>query len=67
VTDEVWLPLHKTKKDKVKVDCFQLPEHIRTNGLRCCYKREKEIIFCFKPQLSGEVFFYKEGNYGEME
>jgi hypothetical protein len=22
VTDEVWLPLHKTKKDKVKVDCF---------------------------------------------
>jgi hypothetical protein len=54
-----------TKKDKVKVDQLQLLEHIRTNGLRCCYKREKEIIFLpqtFFLSLARSVF-YKEGNY----
>jgi hypothetical protein len=56
------LPLQKQKRQS-KVD--PIMEHIRTNGLRCCYKREKgRLFFASKrsSQLSGEVFSIKKEN-----
>jgi hypothetical protein len=56
------------RKSKKKVD-LQLPEHIRTNGLRCCYKGKKGDYFSKRSsQLSGEVFSIKRRKLcGKME
>jgi hypothetical protein len=50
VTDEVYNSC-KTK-DKVKVDLASITEHIKTNGLRCCYKREKGSFLNLNVLLS---------------
>jgi CubicO group peptidase (beta-lactamase class C family) len=66
VTDEVWALVAKNKKDKVKIDFNNYVGTYKDNWLGDVVISEKKgkLLFASKrsPQLSGELFFYKEKN-----
>ncbi|KRD06438.1 serine hydrolase [Flavobacterium sp. Root901] len=67
VTDEVWAAVAKNKKDKLKTDFSKITGTYKDNwfGEIAITEKKGKLYFTSKrsPQLAGEVFFYKEGNY----
>ncbi|MCV9928313.1 serine hydrolase [Flavobacterium sp. LS1R49] len=67
VTDEVWAVVAKNKKDKIKTDFTKIIGTYKDNwfGEVTITEKKGKIYFASKrsPQLVGEVFFYKDGNY----
>ena len=67
VTDEVWAAVAKNKKDKIKIDFNTLKGTFKDNWFGEIVISEKKGKLYFaslrSPQLTGEVFFYKEDNY----
>ncbi|MEZ7498894.1 serine hydrolase [Flavobacterium sp. Arc3] len=67
VTDEVWATVAKNKKDKVKVDLASITGTYQDKWFGDVVINEKKGRLFFESkrssQLSGEVFFYKKGNY----
>jgi CubicO group peptidase (beta-lactamase class C family) len=66
VTDEVWALVAKNKKDKIKIDFNNYVGTYKDNWLGDIVISEKKgkLLFAAKrsPQLSGELFLYKEKN-----
>ncbi|MFT5252603.1 MAG: CubicO group peptidase (beta-lactamase class C family) [Flavobacteriales bacterium] len=66
-TDEVWTTVAQNKKNKVKVDLASITGTYQDKWFGDIVISEKkgELFFAStrSSQLSGEVFFYKEGNY----
>jgi hypothetical protein len=67
VTDEVWATVAKNKKDKLKTDFSKITGTYKDNwfGEVTITEKKGKVYFASKrsPQLAGEVFFYKDGNY----
>ncbi|MFV5688373.1 serine hydrolase [Flavobacterium sp. ZT3R25] len=67
VTDEVWTTVAKNKKDKIKIDfnTFTGIYNDKWFGDITLSQKKGKLYFASKrsPQLSGEVFFYKENNF----
>lgn len=68
VTDEVWSTVVKNKKDKkVKIDDKKLIGTYKDNWLGEISIEKKDGKLCFiskrSPQLSGEIFFYKDNTF----
>ena len=67
VTDEVWATVAKNKKDNVKVDLASVTGtyHDKWFGDAVISEKKGRLFFESKrsSQLSGEVFFYKKGNF----
>ena len=67
VTDEVWATVAKNKKDKIKIDFKSFTGTYKDNWFGEVLLSEKKgrLYFASKrsPQLSGEVFLYKDTNY----
>lgn len=67
VTDEVWATVAKNKKDKLKMDFSKITGTYKDNwfGEVTITEKKGKLYFASKrsPQLVGEVFFYKDGNY----
>jgi CubicO group peptidase (beta-lactamase class C family) len=66
VTDEVWATVAKNKKDNIKIDFSNYIGTYKDNWLGDIVISEKKgkLLFACKrsPQLSGELFFYKDKN-----
>ena len=66
VTDEVWAAVAKNKKDKIKIDFNNYIGTYKDNWLGEIVISEKKgkLYFASKrsPQLSGELFLYKDNN-----
>ncbi|TRX31131.1 serine hydrolase [Flavobacterium sp. ZT3R18] len=66
VTDEVWAVVVKNKKDKIKIDFSNYIGTYKDNWLGeiTISENKGKLLFACKrsPQLSGELFFYKEKN-----
>jgi CubicO group peptidase (beta-lactamase class C family) len=67
VTDEVWAAVAKNKKDKIKIDLASVTGTYQDKWFGDVVISEKKGKLFFESkrssQLSGEVFFYKKGNY----
>lgn len=67
VTDDVWAAVAKNKKEKFKIDFNTFTGSYTDNWFGDIILSEKKgkLYFASKrsPQLSGEVFFYKENNF----
>ncbi|SHM10426.1 serine hydrolase [Flavobacterium xanthum] len=67
ITDEVWAAVAKNKKDKIKIDFKSFIGTYQDNwfGEVVLSERKGKLFFASKrsPQLTGEVFFYKDANY----
>jgi hypothetical protein len=67
VTDDVWAAVAKNKKEKFKIDFNTFTGSYTDNWFGDIILSEKKgkLYFTSKrsPQLSGEVFFYKENNF----
>lgn len=67
VTDEVWATVAKNKKDKIKIDFNKFNGTYKDNwfGEAVLSEKKGRLYFASKrsPQLTGEVFFYKENNF----
>ncbi len=67
VTDEVWGTVAKNKKDKIKIDFNAITGTYKDNWFGEIVISEKRGKLRFtslrSPQLVGEVFFYKKGNF----
>ena len=67
VTDEVWATVAKNNKDKIKIDFNTLKGTFNDNWFGEIVLSEKKGKLYFasarSPQLNGEVFFYKVGNF----
>ena len=67
VTDEVWAIVAKNTKEKIKIDFNTLKGTFNDNWFGEIVLSEKKGKLYFasvrSPQLKGEVFFYKEGNF----
>ena len=66
-TDEVWATVAKNKKDKIKIDFKSFTGTYKDNwfGEILLSEKKERLYFASKrsPQLSGEVFLYKDTNY----
>ncbi|PWA08441.1 serine hydrolase [Flavobacterium laiguense] len=66
VTDEVWATVAKNKKENIKIDFNNYVGTYKDNWLGEIMISEKKgkLLFACKrsPQLSGELFFYKDKN-----
>jgi CubicO group peptidase (beta-lactamase class C family) len=67
VTDEVWDAVAKNKKEKIKIDFNTITGTYKDNWFGEIVLSEKKGKLRFasarSPQLRGEVFFYKKGNF----
>ncbi|MFV5691264.1 serine hydrolase [Flavobacterium sp. LT1R49] len=67
VSDDVWASVSKNKKEKIKIDFKSFIGTYKDNwfGEVVLSERKGKLYFAAKrsPQLSGEVFFYKENNF----
>jgi CubicO group peptidase (beta-lactamase class C family) len=67
VTDEVWATVIKNKKEKLQNDARPILGNYIDNwfGLVTISEKNGKIYFASErsPQLAGEVFYYKNGNY----
>ncbi len=67
ITDEVWATIAKNQKDKVKTDLKKYIGTYKDNWLGQIALTEKKGRFFFhsvrSPQLSGEIFFYKDQTF----
>ncbi|MGO4821559.1 MULTISPECIES: serine hydrolase [unclassified Flavobacterium] len=67
VTEEVWATVAKNKKDKITINYKPILGTYKDNwfGEVVISEKKGRIYFASKrsPQLKGEVFFYKKGNY----
>ncbi|TDD74051.1 serine hydrolase [Flavobacterium caseinilyticum] len=67
VTDDVWARVAKNKSDKIKIDFKSFVGTYKDNwfGEVLLSERKGRLYFASKrsPQLTGEVFLYKETNY----
>ncbi|MFV5702771.1 serine hydrolase [Flavobacterium sp. XS2P12] len=67
VTDDVWASVSKNKKEKIKIDFKSFIGTYKDNwfGEVVLSERKGRLYFASKrsPQLTGEVFFYKDTNY----
>jgi CubicO group peptidase (beta-lactamase class C family) len=67
ITDQVWATVAQNKKDKIKTDFKSFVGTYIDNWFGEVQLSEKKGKFYFaskrSPQLSGEVFFYKDTNY----
>lgn len=67
VTDEVWATIAKNKKDKLKTDFSKITGSYQDNwfGKITITEKKGKVYFASQrsPQLAGEIFFYKDGNY----
>ncbi|TDE54377.1 serine hydrolase [Flavobacterium sp. GT3P67] len=67
ITDDVWATVAKNKKEKFKIDFKSFVGTYTDNWFGDAVLSEKKgkLYFASKrsPQLSGEVFFYKDTNY----
>lgn len=67
VTEEVWATVAKNKKEKLKIDFNTFTGTFKDNwfGEIVLTEKKGKLFFVSKrsPQLSGEVFLYKENNF----
>jgi len=67
VTDEVWATVAKNQKEKVKVDTKQYTGSYKDNwfGEIVITEKKGKLYLASKrsPQLTGEMFFYKDNNF----
>ncbi len=67
VTNDVWATVSKNKKEKIKIDFKSFIGTYKDNWLGevVLSERKGRLYFASKrsPQLTGEVFFYKDTNY----
>jgi CubicO group peptidase (beta-lactamase class C family) len=67
VTEDVWAVVAKNKKDKIKTDFSTITGTYKDNWFGAIVLSEKKGKLRFSsarsPQLAGEVFFYKKGNF----
>jgi len=67
ITDEVWATVSKNQKNKIKTDFKKLIGTYKDNWLGNIELTEKKGRFFFhskrSPQLSGEIFFYKDQTF----
>lgn len=67
ITEEVWASIAKNQKDKIKSDYKKLTGTFKDNwfGEIALYENKGKLYFTSKrsPQLTGEVFFYKDKTF----